>query len=94
MSDGPQFWTLNYDGRGRVHVHGSYVDGEDYGRANMPFDPWLRSRCGLLRRSQEAAFLGSFDDERLCVLCVRATPEDERNELFEHDVDQAECRIT
>jgi len=91
VPDSPErvvFWTTDFHGKGTVHVHDRYVSAEEIGRVSMPFNPWMRARCGLLRREQEAPGLSHFDDGRLCQSCVKATPEAERSTLFEHPQDR------
>lgn len=88
LPENVQFWTLHYED-GTVHVHMGFVDGENYGRVNMPFNPWMRARCGLLRREQEGVRIGSFDDHRLCRSCSQAVCPSERDRLFEHPQETA-----
>jgi hypothetical protein len=50
----------------------------------MPFNPWMRARCGKMYREQSVDTLEAFEDGRLCRLCWRAMPKDEQSLLFEH----------
>lgn len=85
--DNLRFWTLDYEGKGVVHVHQMFVRGADVGRIDSPFNPWMRARCGLLALEQKATTMSSFADDRLCRRCWAATPEGEQGGLFEHERD-------
>lgn len=89
-SDDPNFFRSE-SAHGKVHVHKGYwlpnwlyPDEESRTTAVIAGLHYFEGMCGLKVRYCNGYGLSAFPDDDLCGRCVKRTPEELRNRLFEH----------